>query len=164
MIRGLVRGRKTTNGAPAPLGATRVVPERTGTGGVSIAQPAQSALSARRRLQQVEDGGRWLLAGVAVAIAGIAAAHVTAASRLIGNDPGQVQQALLWSDATLALLLLVAVGWYVRRLTRERQRHALVEVLVDALSVPASIESTAEVALETLLGAQVASAGILGVI
>jgi signal transduction histidine kinase len=164
MIRALVRGRKATHGAQAAVGATRIVPERTGTGGVSIAQPAQSALSARRRLQQVEAGGRSLLVVAAVTLAIATVAHLAAASRLIGGDVDQVQRALLWSDATLALVLLLAVAWYVRRLVRERRRHALVEVLVDALSVPASIESTAEVALETLLGAQVASAGILGVI
>ena len=66
-------------------------------------------------------------------------------------------------DVTFAVLMgVVAVG-FLRRLTRERTRRALVDSLVEAYAEPLSISGVGEAAVARLVGAGVAQAGLIAV-
>ncbi|MEI6665809.1 MAG: HAMP domain-containing sensor histidine kinase [Chloroflexota bacterium] len=67
-------------------------------------------------------------------------------------------------DAVLTTLLLMLLALHLHRLNRERRRNAIMEMVVDALSVPASIDVAADTALTLLVGSGVARAGIVAVV
>lgn len=64
-------------------------------------------------------------------------------------------------DAGLLVLALVPAAWYIRSLSGERRRHAAQVVLVEVIAEPRNIGDAARGALETLLRARIADAGVI---
>lgn len=64
-------------------------------------------------------------------------------------------------DIALAGALILLVAIHLHRLTRERSRNAIIELLVDALSVPSTLEDAGRIALTTLTESRVAGAGVV---
>ena len=64
-------------------------------------------------------------------------------------------------DGVVGSILLFLVALHLHRLTRERSRNAIIELLVDALSVPATLEDAGRIALLTLTDSRVADAGVI---
>ena len=108
--------------------------------------------------------GLRLLAVAVLAVAALLAAHLFAAVAFIEANVEGFRFWLAAADAALAGLLILTLAWHLHRLTRERQRHAFVEILVETLSVPASIEGTAEATLELVIGAGLARGGIVAAV
>ena len=97
------------------------------------------------------------------------AAQFALATRLLDLDildQSQLPQ-LLTVGAVIgapAAILLCAVAWHLHFLTRERRRNAIVEMLVEALAVPANPEDAGRAVLVTLTESGVATAGVVAVL
>jgi signal transduction histidine kinase len=99
-----------------------------------------------------------------VLLTSLIAAHLAALIVLTEDGPYPQRNVLAGADAVALALLLGAMAWHIHILTRERSRHAIAEMLVEALSVPASIAVTSQVALSVLMESKVGDAGIVAVL
>ena len=76
---------------------------------------------------------------------------------------GGIEAELLWLDAGLALLLVVAAFIHIASLTRQRRRLAVIDGVAETFASASSIEQTAEAGVAKLVAAGLADAALLAV-
>ena len=76
---------------------------------------------------------------------------------------GGIETELLWLDAGLALLLVVAAFIHIASLTRQRRRLAVIDGVAETFASARSIEQTAEAGVAKLVAAGLADAALLAV-
>jgi signal transduction histidine kinase len=104
-----------------------------------------------------------VLAVVLFAIAALAIAHIVLVDTFRREAPDQFRTLVIVVEVIIAGLLAVAAATHLLSVARERTRHAVVESLTDAFSVPRSIEEIGQVSVAQLVGADVAGAALLAV-
>ena len=105
-----------------------------------------------------------VLVVISVLIVALVAAQLASIVLLLHIDDLRNQLIVACVDIALTSLLLFMLATHLHFLNRERRRNAIIEMAVDALSVPASIDVAANTALNVLIGSGVARAGIVAVV
>ncbi len=108
-------------------------------------------------LQRIGTGQRYLLGAIAVAAAIVTAAHASVEAALTGEWDWRIYA----TDIATGLLVIAVTALYLRAVARERRREVVEHLLLDILSMPRNIESTAVAALKALHESNIAEASLV---
>lgn len=116
------------------------------------------------RLRSIRRRGLGVLILASLLIVALLAGLAVGLALLLDIEGERERLMLAAAHAAVAAPLLAGLAWHLHRLNHERSRHAIIEALVDALSVPSSIEAAAETTLSVLVGSDVGRAGLVAVL
>ena len=108
-------------------------------------------------LQQIGAGQRRLLVAIALAAAIVTASHASVEAALTGEWNWRIYS----TDIATGLLVIGVTVLYLRAVARERRREVIEHLLLDILSMPRNIESTAVATLKALHESNIADASIV---
>jgi signal transduction histidine kinase len=100
---------------------------------------------------------------VLCALAALAIAHVTLIDTFRLEAPDSFRTLAIIVELVVVGLLAAAAVTHLLSVARERSRHAVIESLAEAFSVPRSIEEIARTSVAQLVGSDVASSALLAV-
>jgi len=104
-----------------------------------------------------------VLAVLLIAIVALALAHVILTDTFHREAPDSFRVLVVIVEVVIAGLLAAAAATHLLSVARERSRHAVVESLAEAFSVPRSIEEIGQISVAQLVGSDVGGAALLAV-
>lgn len=113
--------------------------------------------------RQVRQHSLQVLLVVLLAIVALGAVHVLLIDTFRREAPDNFRALIIAVEVAFVVLLAAVAATHLLSVARERSRHAVIESLAEAFSVPRSIEEIAQISVAQLVGSDVAASALLAV-